>query len=171
MQGEALGLVGLFFVIGLLGLVARVSLDSSKERKIAYKRQKLFSAAERSFLGVLDQVVGQEYRVIGKVRIADIIRPDGALSASARTSALNRIMSKHVDFAVCDQGTLQVVGVIELDDASHEKASRRRRDEFVNAALVSAGVPIVRIPAQQVYSPAELRVRLSVLFNPVGVGT
>ena len=169
MLGGTLGLVGLFFVIGLLGLTARVSLESSKERKIAYERRKLlFSAAERSFLGILDQVVGQEYRVIGKVRIADIIRPDGALSARARTSALNRIMSKHVDFAVCDQGTLQVVGVIELDDASHEKASRRRRDEFVDAALVSAGVPIVRIPAQRVYSPAELRVRLSVLFDPVG---
>ena len=148
MQGEALGLIGSIFVIGLIGLVARVFLERSKEQRIAYERRKLlFSAAERSFLGVLDQVVGQEYRVIGKVRIADIIRPDGALSASARTSALNRIMSKHVDFAVCDPGTLQVVGVIELDDASQEKASRRRRNEFVDAALVSAGVPIARIPA------------------------
>ena len=169
MQGEALGWGGSIFVIGLIGLAARAFLQISKEQRIAGERRKLlFSAAERSFLGQLDQVVGQEYRVIGKVRIADIIRPNGVLSANAQTSASNRIMSKQVDFAICDQGTLQVVGVIEFDDASRDKASQRRRDEFVNAALVSAGVPIVRIPAQRVYSPAELRVRLSVLFNPVG---
>ena len=169
MQGVALGLVGLVFVIGLIGLAARAFMARGKEQKIAYERRKLlFGAAERSFLGILDQVLGQEYRVVGKVRIADIIRPDGALSANARTSTLNRIMSRHVDFAVCDQETSQVVGVIEFDDANRDKASQRRRDEFVNATLFGAGVPIVRIPAQRVYSPAELRVRLSVLFDPVG---
>lgn len=134
--------------------------------KLSYERKdRLFSSAERSFLGVLEQIVGERYRIIGKVRIADIIRPRKDLSPSARTSALNRITSKHVDFAVCDPRTLQVVGVIELDDSSHRETGRQRRDEFVDAALSSAGVPLVRIPAQRAYTPAEIRLRMSVLFT------
>jgi len=59
----------------------------------------------------------------------------------------------------------EVVGVIELDDSSHGEAGRQRRDKFVDAAISSAGVPLVRIPAQRAYAPAEVRQRVSVLFN------
>ncbi|MDB6063012.1 MAG: topoisomerase [Verrucomicrobiaceae bacterium] len=44
----------------------------------------LFSAAERSFLEVLDQAVGPDNRVFGKVRVADIARVKPGLSNSAR---------------------------------------------------------------------------------------
>lgn len=51
----------------------------------------LFSPAERSFLGVLDQAVGPEHRVFGKVRVADIATVKPGLGNSARQGALNRI--------------------------------------------------------------------------------
>ena len=35
---------------------------------------KLVTPAERSFLGVLDQVVGQHYRIMAQVRLADVIK-------------------------------------------------------------------------------------------------
>jgi very-short-patch-repair endonuclease len=70
-----------------------------------------------------------------------------------------------VDFAICDFRTLQVIGIIELDDSSHKSAARKRRDEFKDKALAAAGVPIVRIPAQRGYSPAEVREQVSVLFG------
>lgn len=157
----------IFFIL-IVAVVLKSILGGGSAGKLSYERNdRLFSAAERSFLGVLEQILGKEYRVIGKVRMADIIRPRLGLSASARTSALNRITSKHVDFAVCDPKTLQIVGVIELDDSSHDRADRQRRDKFVDAALSSAGVPLVRIPAQRVYSPAEIRQRVSVFFAGV----
>ena len=162
------GYLAPFFLILVILIVAlvlnRILRGGSGEESFYERRDRLFSPAERSFLGVLEQILGEQYRVIGKVRIADIIRPRKGLSASARTSALNRITSKHVDFAVCDPRTLQIVGVIELDDSSHREARRQRRDEFVDAALVSAGVPLVRIPAQRAYASAEVRLRVSVLF-------
>jgi very-short-patch-repair endonuclease len=76
----------------------------------------------------------------------------------------NPITSKHVDFAVCDPKTLQVIGVIELDDSSHGETDRQRRDKFVDAALSSASVPLVPIPAHRAYGPADIRQRVSVLF-------
>jgi hypothetical protein len=162
----ALFLPALFILLGAI-VVSRV-LRTGSAKKFSYERRdRLFSPAERSFLGLLEQILGNEYRIIGKVRMADIIRPRNGLSASVRTSALNRITSKHVDFAVCDRRTLQVIGVIELDDSSHGESARQSRDEFVNAALSSAGVPFVRITAQRAYSPAEVRARVSVLFSRV----
>ena len=50
-----------------------------------------------------------------------------------------------------------MIGVIELDDSSHKRDSRREADQFVNRVLAAAGVPIVRIPARRGYSPAEIR--------------
>jgi hypothetical protein len=150
----------------IVAVVLKSILRSGTAGKLSYERNdRLFSPAERSFLGVLDQILGKEYRIIGKVNMADIIRPGRSLSASAHTAARNKIKSKHVDFAVCDPRTLQVVGVIELDDSSHDRTDRQRRDKFVDAALSSAGVPLVRIPAQRAYAPAEIRLRVSVLFN------
>jgi hypothetical protein len=37
--------------------------------------------------------------------------------------------------------------IVELDDKSHRREDRKRRDGFVDEALKSAGIPITRIEA------------------------
>ena len=164
-------------LLPLLAVVAFVVVLASVIRLVAskgrgtfpYERiERLFSPVERSFLGVLEEVIGKEYVVLGKVRLADIIRPRKGLSNSDRASALNRITSKHVDFAVCDLRTRAVVGIIELDDSSHQRASRQRRDEFIDKALAAAEVPVVHVAAQKAYQPAELRTQIAGLFQRAG---
>lgn len=131
----------------------------------SYKREPtLFSPAERSFLGVLDQVLGSEYRVFGKVRIADLIKPG---NGAGRQAALNRIIAKHVDFVVCDPGNLSVIGVVELDDKSHDLDDRRNRDALVDGALGSAGIPIARFRARKSYNHAKIRDSIQQSFNVV----
>ena len=150
----------LFLLTALLVLIGIVRLlYSSKEfqnwlksqqASFSYKRQPaLFSPAERSFLGMLEQVLGPEYRVFGKVRIADLIKPG---NGAGRKTALNRIVGKHVDFVVCNARDLSIIGVIELDDKSHNEDSRQKRDAFVDKAFASAGIPITRFPARAAYS-------------------
>lgn len=87
----------------------------------------------------------------------DVIKPRRGLTNSARATAQNRINSKHVDFVLCEVATRNVVCAIELDDASHDRASRKARDEFVVAALAAARVPFARIRAQKSYAPEEVR--------------
>jgi hypothetical protein len=58
----------------------------------------LCSPAERSFLGALDNIVGKNYRIFAKVRLADIVDVQKGLSTSAWQSAFNRISGKHLDF-------------------------------------------------------------------------
>jgi very-short-patch-repair endonuclease len=151
------------FIVVLAAIIRRFA--SKRREAFPYERiERLFTPAERSFLGVLEDVLGKEYSILGKVRLADIIRPRKGLPNSERTSALNRITSKHVDFAICDLRTRAVVGVIELDDSSHQSVSRQRRDEFLDKALLAAGVPVVHVAAQKAYLPAQLRGQISALF-------
>jgi hypothetical protein len=126
----------------------------------------LLTAAERSFFGVLQQTVASEYQVFAKVRLADIVRPVSNPSRSGWQSAFNRIAGKHVDFVLCDSTRLGVVAVIELDDRTHERPERRDRDGLVDSALADARIPVLRVSAQQSYSPAHLRKCIQSLFCP-----
>ena len=157
----AVPLIAMIVIAAIVGL-----LTARRRARFAYNRiERLFSPAERSFLGVLEEILGTQYRIFGKVRLADIIQTPKGLSNSARASAFNRICARHVDFAVCDPRTFEIIGVIELDDSSHGKQSRRKRDRFVDEALTAAGVPFVRIAAQRGYAPAEIREKVSALFG------
>jgi very-short-patch-repair endonuclease len=82
-----------------------------------------------------------------------------------RQSAFNRITGKHVDFVLCDLADLSVVGVIELDDRSHDRFERGVRDGLVDSALAGAGIPVLRIPARQSYSPAQIREQVETAFR------
>jgi hypothetical protein len=164
-QNPVLPLVVLFVAVTVIAATVRL-LTASRRGRFGYDRiEGLFTPAERSFLGVLEQIVGTRYRIFGKVRLADIIQTPKGLSNSARTSAFNRICARHVDFALCDPRTFEIIGVIELDDASHGRESRRKRDRFVDEALTAARVPFVRIAAQRGYAVAEIRERISGLFG------
>ncbi len=56
--------------------------------------------------------------------------------------------------------TFEVVCAIELDDASHILQERKERDGFVDEALRSAGLRLLRIPAKSGYTPQEVRTLL-----------
>lgn len=117
----------------------------------------LFSAAEGSFLGVLDQAVGAEHRVFGKVRVADVASVKSGLTHSARQGALNRIASKHFDFIVCRASDLSVVCAVELNDKSHASKRAQARDDFLAKVCQAIDLPLLTVPAKQSYAPRELR--------------
>lgn len=93
------------------------------------------------------------------VRIADLLRVKPG--EAKRQTWQNRINAKHIDFVLCDPSSLEPVMAIEVDDRSHQRADRRRRDEFVNDAFHAANLPLLRVRAQATYHQndvlAELR--------------
>ena len=121
----------------------------------------LFSPAERSFLGVLNQAVPDENLVLGKVRVADVITPEKGLSRPRWQSAFNRISAKHFDFVVCDRATLKVLSAVELHDKSHKKKKRADRDSFLREACSSAGLRLFEFDAKPSYSVVEVRKQLA----------
>lgn len=156
--------LGSLVVLAVLAVVILILTSSKKAQSPTFpylKEPNLFTPVERSFLGVLEQAVGQKYRVMGKVRLADVIKMRPGLSGGARQSAFNRIQSKHLVFVACAPKDLSVQFVVEFDDQCHVRSNRQDRDEFVDKALQAAGVPIYHFPAKRAYSVGEIQKTLS----------
>jgi hypothetical protein len=159
-----LPVVGILFVAAVVIVVVqrlRATRSEPASTSPYQKEWSLFSPAERSFLGVLEQAVGDQYRIMGKVRLADVIKVRFGMNGKGRQSAFNRIQSKHVDFVVCHAKDLAVQYVVELDDKSHDRATRQGRDGFVDQALQAAGVPIFHFSVKRSYAVAEVRQALA----------
>lgn len=148
-----------FLAIVLLVVFALAVSKKNTTGKVGFPyapRNPLFSAAERSFLGVLDKAVGSEHRVFGKVRVADIAKVKSGLNNSARQSALNKIASKHFDYVVCRHSDLSVVCVVELNDKSHASKRAQARDKFIDGVCETIRVPLLKIPAKRSYSVEDI---------------
>jgi hypothetical protein len=140
------------FAVALFFLAKRSEKNKPSQEALPYqKSDALFSPAERSFLGVLHQAVGNNAAIFGKVRVADVVEPKAGLGRSVRQKAFNKISAKHFDFLLCDKEDLSVACAIELDDASHNSRRRQERDEFLNGVCEAAGVPLIQVPAMSGY--------------------
>lgn len=147
----------------------KVKLSPQADGLSFQPREVLFTPAERSFLGVLEQALDNDYRVFGKVRLGDIVKPAKGLSNSRRTTAQNKINQKHVDFVICKTSDLVVVGVVELDDKSHERDDRAGRDQFVDRVMAEAKIPVIHFSAKNGYALPEVRAKLAEFFAKVAV--
>lgn len=163
-----------FVVVTLLILAALVGLVAAKKKGGGTSSESwpyqpsntLFSAAERSFLGVLDRAVGSEYRIFGKVRVADVAAVKSGLSNSARQVALNRIAGKHFDFVVCRASDLSLVCAVELNDKSHSRQRAQARDQFVAGVCRTVGLPLLTVEAQRAYSMQDIQSQFVSLVSP-----
>jgi hypothetical protein len=161
-------LVAVFLLAALATLIAAIAkrggagtFDFPYQPAIA-----LFSPAERSFLGVLDQAVGSEHRVFGKVRVADVAMVKSGLGNSARRGALNRIASKHFDFVVCRANDLSILCAVELNDKSHASQRAQARDSLVAGVCQIIKLPLLTVAAKPAYSAQELRAQFMAAISP-----
>ncbi len=125
-------------------------------------RDHFLSAAEISFYHVMRCILSADVTIAIKPRLADIlfVRPHHQNQA-----ARNQIDRKHVDFLLCETATMTPRLVVELDDSSHQQKQRQDRDEFVDAALKAAGLPVLHIRAARSYAPQELFQQITQALN------
>src|SRR5882757_2141320 len=154
------GIAAIVVLVLLAALAARRKQNTSSAAT-AYRRRDFLSRAERSFFGALQQAVDREGLIFAKVRLADLLAPAAGEASGGWQGAFNRIQSKHVDFVLCSLGDVVPKLAIELDDASHRQAKRRERDQFLDAACQSAGLPLLRIPAHRDYAVQQLREQIA----------
>ena len=156
---QLLPLIGVL-IVGVITLgILKSILAGKKAGEVDFPYQGisyLFTPAERSFLGVLDQVIDSDYRVFGKVRAADVMKVQNGINRSNWQKAFNRIQSKHFDFVICRASDFSILLLIELDDKSHNKPQRIDRDNFVEKATEAAGIPLLRISCQGSYSAQDV---------------
>lgn len=131
-------------VLGL-AMILKI-LDTKKKPRInareAYQARPLLTKREhQEYLKLKQYADARGWLICPKVRIFDLIEPKKGVTK--RQTLINKIQSKHVDFVLVDP-ELNVIGVLELDDSTHERADRKQRDSFVRDALEGAGINMIQ---------------------------
>lgn len=121
-------------------------------------RDDFLSNAELSFYQALILAVPENLIVCPKVNLGDLFHVS---TNEQRTKYWNQINRKHVDFLVCDRQSMKPVLGVELDDSSHQRADRIKRDDFVDRVFAAACLPLLRQVAQKGYQIDRLRDELT----------
>ncbi|NOK61610.1 MAG: hypothetical protein GFH27_549313n18 [Chloroflexi bacterium AL-W] len=109
----------------------------------------LLTKAEQRFFHVLQDAVPDDLMICPQVRLANLVQVTGRYKRQYQY--FNRIQAKCVDFVLCDTQSTVPLLVIELDDSSHRRQDRQKRDAFVNEILAQVRLPILHVKTQARY--------------------
>jgi very-short-patch-repair endonuclease len=153
--------------MGCLGVLLRLFgikfQGEPTTKRLPYRMQTcLLTPAERSFFGVLQKAVGERAIVFAKVRVGDLLYVPHSKGMMAHQ---NRINSKHVDFVLYAPDSLRLIAAIELDDTSHARPDRVKRDDFLNASFEAAKLPLIRFAARRQHELREIKDGIETALN------
>ena len=103
---------------------------------------------ETDFFVKLQAAVDERYYVFPQMHLSAFL--DHKVEGQTWGYAFSHINSKSVDYVLCDKATLRPTYAIELDDYTHERASRQQRDTEVERILNEADLPLVRFQNKDV---------------------
>lgn len=115
----------------------------------------IMTDTEVLFFAKLQKAV-PEYYIFSQVQLSRIIKPSEE-AGSDKSFWFNRICRQSVDYVLVDKDAQTMLLAIELDDWTHDSASRNKADEKKDKALASAGLPILRFHAERMPSVAVIR--------------
>lgn len=152
-----------YLFIGLVvSLILVLILFRRKEKFPYFARETLLTPAELKFYRVLKAVCKERYDISCKVRLGDIIT---CTDYYWHKGYGPKISAKHIDFVLHNPQTSDILLCIELDDKSHQRPERIKRDKFLNQALETANVPLLRIPVTRGYDLARLEKDIAVAIK------
>ncbi|MBQ4840140.1 DUF2726 domain-containing protein [Pseudoalteromonas luteoviolacea] len=125
----------------------------------------LLTAAENNFYLVLKDIVPSDYVLTFKVRIGDVLKVRKGLDKKETFKLRAKVQQKHFDFVVCRKKDKRVVCCIELNDSSHNRADRKRRDKFVRSACKAAGMPLLEVKNRRSYVKSDLKKQLNSVLS------
>ena len=104
-----------------------------------------FTHSEKLFFDELRCQNNDEFVILSKVRLEDIVFANKSLNWKEKGIKRNYIKSKHLDFVILDKHYGNILSVIELDGKSHHKEKQRKYDSIKNSILSSVGVNFHRV--------------------------
>lgn len=145
----------LISLIVIVGVLASRLNDNSFPFPFECKKS-VFTPAEKNFQNLLEQAMGQKYRIINRVKLSDIVTIRQGVSNRASQSAAANADGKYLDFVICDRSTMKLLGVVDLVD-TQGRGYKVKKDWFVSGALEAASVPHLRIKVKANYTLDEIR--------------
>ena len=147
-------------VLTLIGFLLSVRRTWKRRTDLPFRLERvLFSDNERAFLSVLEQSLAPDYRILGKIRLSDVLRFQGRVDRETRDRALARIGDRKLDFLICTSGGLSISGAVELVD------SRRKGDQMLAKICDAVALPLIRIHSADSYDTRVIEDQVRTLLN------
>mgnify|MGYP003539540349 CR=1 FL=1 len=150
-------IIAVLIVLFVISNLSEKSKDKEKiDGKLPYKKRDDFlSKAEKMFYDTLNTYYADKITVCPKVAVKEIVFV-GKGTGKEYMKYFNWIAKKHVDFVLCNSLTMDVLCAVELDDSSHAKADRQKRDAFIDKVFEVSQIPLIHIPLKSGYSKLDL---------------
>lgn len=120
----------------------------------------LLAPAELNFFYNLRGAVGDRAFIVPKVGLGEVFTVEVEDKVHVRAYR-NKIDRKHIHFLLCDPKSLRPVLGIELTDHSQPQEERHAQAAFLDGVFAAAGLPLVRLPAQRVYTVSDIKAQIA----------
>lgn len=112
--------------------------------RLPYRKKFLLTKNEYWFYKNLKEIADKYgYAILAKIRFADLVEVNGEAVKSEYMKYFGKIKAKHIDFILCKKENLYPELLIELNDNSHKKEDRIKRDEFVKKIADKVGYKMI----------------------------
>lgn len=108
----------------------------------------LMTPTEQKVYKVLEREYSEQYYIFAQVRVVDVLQPNVKKYSkwTKECQALFWQVSQwHFDYVMCHKDDFRIFCVLELDDPSHDRPDRQRRDRILNSACKDGGVTLKRM--------------------------
>jgi len=158
-----LGVLIIFVLILIYKSLDKKRKNNKSPEKYQYKRKDFFlSRAEHACYDALIDAVGSDYYIFSQVHLPTIV--DNKIVGQYWRGAFRHIDENSVDFVLCDKKYISPKLVIELDDQTHERLDRQKRDKEVERILQEAGLPLLRLENHGKFNPSELLEKINAIL-------
>lgn len=148
---------GIITIIAIALIVTMIlKKEKAQESKSKYFKKILLSAPEQVIYHRLKASM-PEHEILAQVAFSQMIGSKGG-SKKENFSKYGKARQKVADFVICDK-SFNIIGVVEIDDKTHNTEKDEGRDKM----LLEAGIPTVRWKATNLPSEEEIKQKLSSL--------
>ena len=137
----------IFIVILLLCfLLFKAWVDRKYFRSQTYnyfKKNQIMTDSEMKCFKSLHKATGEKYWIFPQVHFSAFL--DNHIVGQSWRGSFSHVNGKSVDFMLCTKEELSPILAIELDDKSHEREDRQRRDYEEERIFKIAKMPLLRL--------------------------
>ena len=156
-------------LVMILIVVAIVAIKFSED-EVSFpfmRKTQLFSPVEHQFLDMIERAVGNEFRVMCRVRLTDVLSLRRNTNKKMAKSALIKATGKQLDYVLVSKTDMTPVLALDLVHNMGPEGHKTKRDFFVTGALDSAGIPHARIKARHGYKIEDIRACIEAKLVPL----
>lgn len=119
-------------------LFPNLFIENIQENKneIIYTKKNFMTNTEKEFYYKIIELENEEYKIIPQLNLATIINKSSKFKYKTE-------LFRNIDFAIFDKNFKNILLLIELNDSTHNKISRKDRDLKVKKICDNANIKLI----------------------------